>query len=142
MALTSILAAIVSGDESEAGMATKGGRIALDTNALIAAIEEPTSAAGKAVLEKIAGKQVALSRTAIKEFLAKGSAAELREFMAKHNGRIAQAAPAITIRILKGLGLRDHGCGCVQIIGSAETKSLAKVDCRPTIESRMHWDGS
>ena len=30
------------------------------------------------------------------------------------------------------------GCGCVHTTGSAETKSLGKADCRPTIESRMH----
>jgi hypothetical protein len=30
------------------------------------------------------------------------------------------------------------GCGCVQTIASAETKSLGKADCQPTIESRMH----
>src|SRR6266566_5835816 len=63
MAGTAIYVAAVSGP------AGKADRIALDTNALIDAIQHPASAEGKAVLAKIAGKEISVSITAAKEYL-------------------------------------------------------------------------
>jgi RHS repeat-associated protein len=118
MAGTAVVAAFASGGESEAAA---GGRIALDTNALIAAIERPTTAEGQAVLAKIAGKEVSISITAAKEFLAKGSSQELREFLAAHSGHISKAAPDAVVRSLKAAGLKDKDA---RVVGAAVAEGI------------------
>jgi RHS repeat-associated protein len=117
---TAVLAAVVSGGESEAGAAGRAG-IALDTNALVYAIEHPNEAEGQAVLKAIAGKNVSVSVTAIKEFLVKGDSTALREFLAEHNGHIAKAAPAATVRAMKALGLKDADA---RIVGAAVREGI------------------
>jgi hypothetical protein len=69
-----------------------------------------------AVLEKIAGKEVLVSITAVKEFLAKGDSQALREFLAANHGRIARSAPEAVVGALTRLGLDRKDA---MVVGSA-----------------------
>jgi RHS repeat-associated protein len=98
-----------------------GKTVALDTNALIAAIEHPTTAEGQAVLKAINGREISVSITAVKEFLVKGDSQALREFLVANNGHVAKAAPAGVVRALKAVGLKDKDA---RVVGSALAEGL------------------
>jgi len=61
------------------------GEVALDANSLIRAIEKGESAALDAA---IAGRNVVVSRQAVREFLVKGDKSALRNFLASRGGRV------------------------------------------------------
>ena len=67
------------------------------------------------------GKEVTVSITAAKEFLAKGTSTSLREFLIANNGRIARAAPATVVRALMAVGLQERDA---RIVGSAMAEGV------------------
>jgi len=82
------------------------GRVALDTNAIIARLEG-NAADQLAVTTAMAGRSPRLSITAIKEFLkGGGDISSLRSFLSKNNGGVAKAAESNTVSSLMGKGLK------------------------------------
>jgi RHS repeat-associated protein len=77
---------------------TTAGRIALDTNVLIAALEGGEKAAVDAAL---AGRAPVISITVAKEFLVKGDINLLRQFLAERGGGLAASATAAEIAQLQ-----------------------------------------
>ena len=74
------------------------GAVALDNNALIAAIENGESAAVDAALK---GRTPVVSRQAVKEFLKKGDKSELREFLSDRGGKVGKAGSEADVRALQ-----------------------------------------
>jgi RHS repeat-associated protein len=95
--------------------------VALDTNALIAAIENPGSPAGQALLKMLGKNAPIVSRQAVKEFLAKGSKEALREFLTSRGGGVAVAGSSALVQAMIGLGLKP---GDAQVAASAITAGV------------------
>jgi RHS repeat-associated protein len=90
--------------------------VALDTNAMIAAIENPTSAAGQAVLKVLGKNAPIVSRQAVREFLVKGSKEALRKFLVSRGGGVAASGSAALVQAMIRLGLKP---GDAQVAASA-----------------------
>lgn len=89
--------------------------VSLDTNAIVALIEGPTEAKAAAFVA-LNGRTPVVSITAAKEFLKRGSSAELRRFLVTHGGRIGAAGDEQAVAALIALGLRSKDA---QVAGSA-----------------------
>ena len=103
------------------------GVVALDTNALIAAIQEGKAAE---VIAAVAGRTPIVSRTAVREFLANGnSITALRDFLSSIGGRVAAAgteAQAAALRAQatkmgRSLGVNDSKIAASSAKEGAET---------------------
>jgi RHS repeat-associated protein len=91
------------------------GEVALDADALIAYIEG-SDADGAAVMTAMAGRTPVVSMTAAKQFLKKGSATALRDFLGAFGGRILPAPSAGTVRSLIARGVQAQDA---RVAGSA-----------------------
>jgi predicted nucleic acid-binding protein len=112
VALAVVMAAIpglkalkaAGGTVAAAEKAAPRAMVVLDTNALVAAIEQGNPAVDAA----IAGRQPVVPITAAKEFLVKGNSAALRAFLAARGGIIASAPQASTVRSMLAAGLKAN----------------------------------
>jgi predicted nucleic acid-binding protein len=80
------------------GGALQKGRVALDNNALIAAIESNQAGAVDAA---IGGRQPLVSRQAVREFLRKGDKDALRGFLIDRHGHIAKSGTEVDVASLR-----------------------------------------
>jgi RHS repeat-associated protein len=92
------------------------GRVALDSNAIIARLEG-SSGDVQAVLKAIAGRDTSVSITAVKEFLRGGGDVNaLRIFLKETKGSVGAAPSTALIKSLEALGLKPSDA---RVVGSA-----------------------
>jgi RHS repeat-associated protein len=82
-------------------------QLALDTNALVAIIEDPYSERGVRARTALGDRKPLVSPQARSEFLEKGDPLQLQWFMSIHGGEFIPEAPDSTIDALKQRGLRE-----------------------------------
>jgi hypothetical protein len=94
----------------------------MDTNALVAAIEQPTSAAGVAANSAIGDRTPIVSLQAQSEFLVKGNPAQLGAFMAEH-GAVMRPDPSAAM--LDSLTSRGLSTADAKVVGAGAEAGAA-----------------
>ncbi len=99
--------------------------VSLDTNAVVAAVENPGGSAA-AVTEAIGGRTPAISATVVGEFLTKGSFSGLANYIKSTGGVITEDAAAELVSQLEARGLKPNDAKAVAGAIESGTKFLTR----------------
>ena len=116
---------VPQGCEATKNSGTQNGRVALDNNALIAAIEKNQTAAVDAA---IGGRTPIVSRQAAREFLWKGDKEALRRFLSERGGHIAKSGTESDVASLRALAEsmgRSSKIKDIRVAASAQTERVS-----------------
>jgi len=117
------------------------GRVALDNNALVGAIEKGEASAVDAAL---AGRAPVVSRQAVREFLARGDKQALREFLGARGGSVAKSGSQADIAALqaqassmgRSLKIKD-----ARVAGSAQAEGVPLITRDRKLRNFMNASG-
>jgi RHS repeat-associated protein len=118
---------VPQGCEATKNSGTQNGRVALDKNALIAAIEKNQTAAVDAA---IGGRTPIVSRQAAREFLWKGDKEALRRFLSERGGHIAKSGTESDVASLRALAEsmgRSSKIKDIRVAASAQTERVSVI---------------